>query len=171
MKKLAIIVNGKPESGKDFLCDAAIAKFRARKISSIDPILPIAKLGGWDGVKTQKSRKLLSDLKHAFTEFNDLSHQYVLEKYRDFLQSEDSILFVHIRERDQIEAFKQAAEHCVTILIRRPDTERTVGNASDDGINRIAYDYIYDNTHGLTDAAADFNTFILDILHEHEIPS
>ncbi len=160
MKKLAIIVNGKPESGKDFLCDAVSSVRPARKISSIDPIVPIAKQGGWDGVKSKKSRKLLSDLKRIFTEFNDLPTRYVLEKYRNFLQSEDEILFVHIREPDQIEAFKRVASHCVTLLIHRPGTEETFGNESDDGINNFPYDCTYNNEKSPAEAGSDFRLFI-----------
>ncbi len=165
VKKLAIIVNGKPESGKDFLCDAVTRP--ARKISSIDPIVPIAKLGGWDGVKTKKSRKLLSDLKRIFTEFNDLPTRYALEEYHKFLQSEDEILFVHIREPDQIEAFKKAANPCVALLIRRAGTEETVGNVSDDGIDKTSYDCTYENDKSPGEAGEDFRAFISRIFERY----
>ena len=66
MKKTAIIING----GKDTLCDFVSKHIKIKKISSIAPILKIAKAGGWNGNKDDKSRKLLSDLKHLFTKYN-----------------------------------------------------------------------------------------------------
>jgi hypothetical protein len=157
MQKLAIIINGKPQSGKDTLCDAVIRQGRARKISSIDPITAIAKQGGWDGVKDTRSRKLLSDLKRAFAEFNDLPNRYVLDEYHSFLGSEDEVLFIHIREKDQIDVFKKsAAGPCVTLLIRRPGHIVKIGNSSDDKVGDIAYDVVYDNDAPLAEAENSF---------------
>jgi hypothetical protein len=159
MAKLAIIINGKPGAGKDALCDAVVRQGRARKISSIGPIAEIARQGGWDGVKTPQSRKLLSDLKRAFAEFNDLPNQYLLNEYRAFLCGEDDILFIHIREKDQVEAFRKAADgRCVTLLIRRPGAGgvRKYGNASDDDVERISYDVIFDNDQPLEESSGSF---------------
>ncbi|MDR0324952.1 MAG: hypothetical protein LBI19_02505 [Oscillospiraceae bacterium] len=168
MTKIAIVINGKPGSGKDTLCDAAIQKYRARKISSIDPIAALARQGGWDGVKDAKSRKLLSDLKRVFAEFNDLSNQYVLREYQSFLESGDEILFIHIREQDQIEAFKAvAADRCVTLLVRRPGTYGRVGNSSDDEVDQFSYDVIFDNDQPQPEAEKAFCALIGYIHSRH----
>ena len=168
MPKLAVIINGKPGSGKDALCDAVIAKGRARKISSIDPIIAIAKQGGWDGVKTPASRKLLSDLKRAFAEFNDLPNRYVVEQYNEFCKSDDDILFVHIREKDQIESFLSVAgENAVTLLILRPNLKETMGNISDDGIHLVSYDYKFRNDKPLGESSEEFCAFMKGILENH----
>jgi hypothetical protein len=168
MLKLTVIINGKPESGKDALCDAVIRKGRARKITSIDPIAEIAKQGGWDGVKDARSRKLLSGLKRVFAEYNDLSNQYVIREYRGFLAGEDEILFIHIREKDQIDAFKKAAvSPCVTLLIRRPGAEGKTGNASDDEVEQIGYDVIFDNDQPLEASASSFCKLIEYLKQTH----
>ena len=46
MKKTVIIINGKGGVGKDTLCDFISKYYPTRKISSITPILAIAKAGG-----------------------------------------------------------------------------------------------------------------------------
>ncbi|MCL1806700.1 MAG: hypothetical protein FWG31_03255 [Oscillospiraceae bacterium] len=161
MSKIAIVINGKPESGKDALCDAVIRQGHARKISSIDPITALAKQGGWDGVKDVRSRKLLSNLKRLFAEFNDLPNRYVLEEYQTFLQSNDDVLFVHIREQDQIEAFKKAAAGgCVTLLVRRPGSGNRIGNPSDDEVANYHYDVTFDNDLPLEEAEKTFRALV-----------
>ncbi|MDR0294379.1 MAG: hypothetical protein LBH95_09550 [Oscillospiraceae bacterium] len=168
MPKLAVIINGRPGAGKDFLCDAVVGQGRALKVSSIDPILGIASREfGWDGIKDAKGRKLLSGLKRVSAEYNDLPNRCVLRAYEDFLQSEAEVLFVHIREEDQIEAFKAAAGNCVTLLIRRPGTDGTAGNASDDGVEGIRYDYIFTNDKPPEQAGELFQNFIGELLSRH----
>lgn len=167
MSKLAIVINGKPGVGKDTLCDAVIRHYRARKISSIDPIAAIAKQTGWDGVKDAKSRKFLSDLKRITADFNGYPNRWLLERYAEFLQSDDDILFVHIRERDQIEAFrKSAAGGCKTLLIERPGMDETMGNASDDDVDKYCYDFSYINSLPLSDTENTFLEFFSWMLEE-----
>ena len=169
MPKLAIVINGKPGAGKDTLCDAVIRRGKARKISSIDPIVAIAKLGGWDGEKTAASRKLLSDIKRVFADFNDLPNRYVTQAYRDFMQSGDEFLFVHIRERDQIEAFRRGTYgNCLTLLIRRPGSGDSMGNDSDDGVYGMDYDAVFDNDQPQELAEMAFVAFIQQLGERYE---
>jgi hypothetical protein len=168
MPKLTIIINGKPGSGKDALCDAVIRQGRARKASSIEPIRAIAGLGGWDGVKDAKSRKLLSDLKRLFTEYNNLPAKYLSEVYENFLYSEDEVLFVHIRESDQIAAFINGiSRKAVSLLVRRPGTEGAVGNRSDDETESYNYDEIFDNDKPLEDAEKAFCKLVSEMLKKY----
>jgi hypothetical protein len=161
MPKLTVIVNGKPGVGKDFLCDAVIKKGGARKVSSIDPINSAARVLGWDGIKNAGSRKFLSDLKRLSSEFNDWPNRFVLRAHQDFLQSLDEILFVHIREEDQINAFRAAAGGgCKTLLIRRPGLEGDVGNPSDDKVDTIRYDFVFDNDRPPEEAGEAFYAFM-----------
>ena len=103
MEKLVIIINGVGGVGKDTLCDFAAKYYKIRKISAITPIKEIAQHYGWNGEKDERSRKFLSDVKRAFIEYNDLPTQYLLKQYEKFKKSEDEILFVHIREKEEIE--------------------------------------------------------------------
>ena len=107
MKKITIIINGKGGAGKDTMCEMAAKHFRTMNVSSIDPIKKIASQNGWNGEKDDKSRKFLADLKKIFTDYNDLPTEYIFGKYKEFLVSDCEILFVHIREPEEIEKFRR----------------------------------------------------------------
>lgn len=165
MDKIVIIINGNGGVGKDTLCDFASEKYKVKNISAITPIKKIASQYGWKGEKNQKSRKFLADLKSIFIEYNDLPFKYLKEEYEKFLRDHKQILFVHIRESEEIDKFKNCVEiPCVTLLIRREDLVKNWGNASDDNVENYAYDYIYDNNKSIIDAKSDFLEFLQEIL-------
>ena len=147
MNKIVIIINGKGGAGKDTICDIVSQHYNTMNVSSIDPIKEIALKYGWNGEKDNKSRKFLADLKRAFIEYNDLPNNYLKRKYDDFISADDKkILFVHIREADQIDAFKSMINtKCVTLLVTGADSGE-LGNLSDDETGAYSYDYYYDNT-------------------------
>ena len=149
MDKHVFIINGSGGVGKDTVCDMAARFWRVQNISSITPILDVARAAGWDGVKTPASRRFLSRLKEICTEFNDLPFRYCMEQLELFRQSDRQLLFVHIREPEQIARFRDAAgEGCQAILVRRPALEQArgpLGNRSDDGVNGYDYDHIFVN--------------------------
>lgn len=137
---------------------------KQKKISSITPVLKIAKAGGWNGDKDDKSRKLLSDLKHLFTNYNDLSFHYLKSQTEEFLLSDDKMLFIHMREPEEISKYlKYAADinlYCKTLLIKRDTMEHKIyGNDADDMVDYYHYDTIYKNNLPLTEAEKDFITF------------
>lgn len=149
MHKSVFIINGSGGVGKDSVCHAAAACWRVQNISSITPILQVARAAGWDGNKTPEARRLLSRLKEVCTEYNDLSFRYCMEQYAAFRQSDAEMLFVHIREPEEIERFRQAVgAGCFAVLVRRPSLEQTrgvLGNRSDDGVDAYAYDGVLVN--------------------------
>jgi len=80
------------------------------------------------------------------------------------LLSDAKILFVHIRESDEINKFKEYVKiPCVTLLIRQKSSEKW-GNDSDDNVENYSYDYIYDNNKTLLNAKDDFCLFLQNIL-------
>ncbi len=170
--KLTIVINGRGGVGKDTLCDFAAEQFSVRNISSITPIKAIARTHGWNGEKDLRSRKFLSDLKRVFTEYNDLPTRYLADEHRAFFESNDQILFVHIRESDQIGAFVRAIDgNCVTLLVRREDESvaEHYGNASDDDVECYEYDYYYDNNLPLEKTKQAFVDFIGQIAVEQNV--
>ncbi len=163
-EKVIIVINGKGGAGKDTLCAAAARRYRAENISSIDPIKAIAARYGWKGETDDRSRKFLSDLKRAFVEYNDLPNRWLEERCREFAAGEGEILFVHIREGDQIAAFlRRAPIRCLTLLVRSSRTKEVYGNASDDGAENYPYDYVYENDRPLGEAEEDFLTFLREV--------
>lgn len=171
--KLTIVINGRGGVGKDTLCDFAAEHFRVRNVSSVDPIKEIARAHGWNGEKDLRSRKFLSDLKRTFTEYNDLPNAYLEQQHTEFLACDEQILFCHIREGEQIDAFKRRMEgHLVlALLIRREgeDVAKHYGNVSDDDVENYPYDYYYDNNAPLEQTAEKFAAFLEQIAKEQGV--
>lgn len=162
-EKLVIVINGSAESGKDTLCTLAAKHYRCQNHSSIDPIKEMARLGGWIGLKDEKSRKMLSDLKRLFIEYNDWPTKYLIKKYYEFERSDDDILFLHIREPSEIWKFWKAITPSedvelrdLEILVRRTNAPSMVGNDSDDGVTGFPYDAVFVNDDDLDVAEEKF---------------
>ena len=166
-EKIVIIINGKGGVGKDTVCEIASQFFKVKIISAITPIKEIATSFGWHGEKDSKSRKFLSDLKRTFIDYNNLPNNYLEEEYIKFKKSDIDILFVHIRENDQIDDFKRRVDtKCVTMLVRSSRVEsdnKQYGNYSDDNVEDYTYDYYYANEKPLEMLTADFMTYIYDL--------
>ena len=161
MKKTVFIIGGKGGSGKDAFCDAASVTWKVRNRSSITPIKEMAARIGWDGKKDERGRLLLVRLKEAMTDYNDLPQNYLLEEYKEFMQSDEHIMFAHIREKDQMDRFAAAIPTaCYTLLIHRPSQDGVVlGNSSDDLAESFEYDLRFENSgtlEGLPQAAKEF---------------
>ena len=167
MKKTAIVINGAGGVGKDTLCEIASKHFRVRNISSITPIKEIAALCGWDGKKDNKARKFLSDLKRLCVEYNNYPTLWAKAQYDEFLAADEEIMFVHIREPEEIEKFVRATENkAKTLLIRggKRMSEGSYGNASDDGVENYSYDYYFVNEKPLEIIEREFVDFLNDIV-------
>lgn len=167
MKKVAIVINGAGGVGKDTLCELAAKHFKIKNISSITPIKEIASICGWDGTKDNKARKFLSDLKKLCVEYNDYPTLWAKAQYDEFLASDEEIMFVHIREPEEIKKFVDATfGEAKTLLVRggkRMSTEK-YGNASDDGVENYSYDYYYVNENTLNVAEAEFTELLKSII-------
>ena len=164
MKRL-IVINGRGGSGKDTLCGFAAEGFKVRNVSSITPIKDIASQVGWKGGKEDRDRKFLADLKQLVTEYNDYPNEYLLEQCREFMQSDEELMFVHIREPEQIAHFVETADcKVLTLLVRRSTVKSSFGNAADDNVEEYAYDLIYDNDLPLEETGADFLRFLKENL-------
>lgn len=167
--KTVIVINGKGGVGKDTLCEFAARHYKVKNISSITPIKEIAALCGWHGEKTDKARKFLADLKSLTVAYNDFPTRWITEEYQKFLESEDEILFVHIREGEEIDKFvKATGGRAKTLLIRGGTRFRRAkavyGNAADDQVEKYRYDYVFYNDHPLERTEAIFTAFLKKIL-------
>ena len=167
MKKLTLVINGRGGVGKDTLCDAAATRFRVMNVSSITPIKELAAICGWSGEKTDRARRFLADLKALTAAYNDYPTNWITDRYRAFLAGEDEILFVHIREGEEIRKFVDATGgEAKTLLVRadRRMAAHTYGNASDDLVESYAYDYYFDNDDAPEVAAERFLSFLSSII-------
>lgn len=152
-----VVVNGKPGCGKTTfqnLC-SEISSYTNRtpgwssdhnlwtaSYSSIDPVKEVAMEMGWDGSKTLKNRKLLSDLKRILTEWGDYPHKELLKSinYAAMVESQDWLIFVDSREPEDIQWLKDTF-NATTLLIRRPgDEDIETSNNSDADVFNYNYD-------------------------------
>ena len=167
-KKTAIVINGAGGVGKDTLCDIAAKHFKVLNVSSITPIKEVAALCGWDGTKDNKARKFLSDLKNLCVEYNNYPTVWAKARYDEFLSSDEEIMFVHIREAEEISKFVEATDgKAKTLLIRggkRMSNEK-YGNISDDGVENYDYDYYFLNENSLDSAEKEFTELLGNILN------
>ena len=169
MRKIALVINGAGGVGKDTLCEMAAKHFKVRNVSSITPIKKIAALCGWNGEKTDKARKFLSDLKALSIEYNDYPTLWAKREYDEFMAGDEEIFFVHIREPEEISKFVRATSNrAKTLIIRGGDrmTKASYGNVSDDGVENYEYDYHFVNDKSLELAESEFVLLLNKILSE-----
>ena len=100
----------------------------------------------------------------ARTQKSDLPFRYCTEQLQIFAENDAELLFVHIREPEEIERFRQTAGvNCKTILVRRPTLEQArgqLGNRSDDGVAAYAYDAEFLNDGSLEELPAKVHDFL-----------
>jgi len=167
MGKIVVAINGAGGAGKDSFCEAVAQRYQTRNVSSIDPIKKLAERGGWTyDDKSMAGRRLLAELKAAFTRYNDLPNRYVVEQYRQFMEApQEEVLFVHIREPEEIEKFRREVPGCRTLLVRSPRTGETVyGNDADDRVEGFPYDFVYMNDKPLEEMPADALAFFAKLM-------
>ena len=143
------IVNGKPGSGKttfEELCSELYGYCNI--LSSINVVKSIAFSVGWDGEKTPKNRKFLSDLKDLLTEWNDVPFNDIIDNVGTIskLPNENKrVIFIDCREPKEIERFKQKLS-AKTLLIRRDTKEnKEASNHADAEVENYKYDIVIDN--------------------------
>lgn len=152
-----VIINGTAQTGKDKFVKIFKDKFqnlRVKNISSVDKVKIIAELAfGWNGKKDEKSRKLLSDMKKVWSEYNDGPTKYIFEKIdidtKYCLENnkliKNNVYFLHIREPEEIEKIKNKyGQICTTLLIKK-DNVLVPDNYSDKSVYNYKYDYVVDN--------------------------
>jgi dephospho-CoA kinase len=146
--KYVIVLNGYPRSGKDEFVKIVSDEYTCYDHSTVNKVKFIAQEMGWNGEKTKESRKMLSELKKFYTKWFDGPFQDILKAINTIKSSsEQGILFIHIREPEEIERLKKYCEldkslNFCTILIKRPVGEETDNdNDSDNNINNFDYDY------------------------------
>jgi len=151
MNKRIVVINGVGGCGKDTFVELCSKHKKITNISSVDKVKEAAKaLVGWNGEKDEKSRKLLVDLKKLSIDYNDYPTKYILEEHKKFINSSSEILFIHIREIDEIIKIKELL-NAETLLLINPRTPLITSNASDANANNYEYDYTIKNDGTLSD--------------------
>lgn len=169
--KLVIVINGRGGVGKDSVCDCVATGYSVLNVSSITPIKEIAAIyGGWNGGKTEKDRRFLSDLKEIFTNYNDLPTRYLLAQVEAFKKDPvQQVMFAHIREPKNIKKFVDLLDgQAITLLIKGRNDDKVYGNSSDDDVEKYPYDYVYINNKPLDKMEEDVLAFFKDLISQEE---
>lgn len=177
MKRI-VVINGSGTSGKDEIAKISqdlfvfpsncFLEINVRVISSIDRVKEIAKQFGWYGHKNDLGRRFLSDIKDAWTKFNNGPLMDISKKINELDSDKDWLVFVHIREPEEIHKMKYFTgindEHgeIFTLLIRRPGVEQ-FDNHADQEVEEYTYDYIIENDGTLDDLKEHVRLFLKDI--------
>ena len=160
MEKQVIIINGHPGSGKTTVANIIAEKEGAMIRSSIDFVKEIAKdYFDWDTSKTEESRKFLSNMKTFLNDHTDLIEHDLEIAYERFQSSDDKFLIIDIREKDEIEKYKELFD-AVTLFVENPKVEKISSNPSDEGVERITYDYTIYNGYCLKSLETEVELFL-----------
>ena len=156
------IVNGAPGSGKDTFCSKVIditTPNYGTILSTVDLVKEIAKDLGWNGEKTPKDRKFLSDLKDILTEWNDIPIKDIERRIDNFLypiryhglDEKEVAIFVMCREPKEIDKMCKRFG-AKSLIVRRTDAENSKkSNHADEEILEYQYDIEIDNNGTLLD--------------------
>jgi len=163
MEKTIIIINGTGGAGKDTFVSFCSEITGVLNVSTVDKVKEAAKiLVGWNGEKDEVSRKLLVDLKQLSIAYNDAPTKYILKMSEEFKESENKLMFVHIREAEEIEKAKKLL-NAKTLLITNPRVQLITSNDSDGKVNEYKYDYYIDNDGTLDDLKEKAKRFIEEL--------
>ena len=159
------------------MCQDVLGANRVMNISTIDFVKEVATMCGWDGTKTPKNRKFLSDLKDLLTEWDDIPFNRVVDEidywaYERIAEGEygESLVFVHCREPKEIEKLVEhynidGEDIVKTLLIRRGAAENVqqINHADNDVLN-YSYDYTIYNDSTLSWLRNEAVVFLRDYL-------
>lgn len=166
MKKV-FILNGVGTSGKGAFADYISKYISTIKYSIVDLPKEAAMVLGWNGGKTEKDRRFLSDIMDLSTEYNDAPFKDVLSLVDDFKNSKDfaqyEVLIIDMRDPKDI---ARAVEifGAETILIQNPNVRKIESNHADKNVENYNYDYIIENNGSLEqldEVAKEFVQFVI----------
>ena len=187
-----VIINGKPQSGKDTFCKYAQGycdddeSANTLIISSVDPLKEMLTQLGWDGTKTDKIRDMLMDMKQLWVQNQDGPTMFLFNNILEFHKActgEDNIVFVHIREPEEIKklvnaltGFESMGIDVISLLVIRESGEDTPNQPADTRrsddealINSYEYDVTINNDEDLIklqELAAEFVDKLLEDEYE-----
>lgn len=172
-----VVINGYPMSGKDQFCNYCLDYMKKNRIyggsvSTIDVVKNIMTSLGWDGLKTPKDRKFMSDFKKLLIEWNDVPFNFIqcqihstAQHFRDNLQVplDNVVFFIHSREPEEIKRFKETMG-AITLFLKRDEMATLEqSNDSDKNVSNFEYDYTIENNGTLEELELKAMNFIKDI--------
>ena len=156
-----IVINGMGGVGKStFISLCHEIDPRVIETSTVDFVKEIALQAGWDGVKDQKGRRFLSDIKDALERYDDVPNK----KIDEFIQSHpDNIMVVNAREPHNIEYY-QNKYNARAVIVTNPNTVKIQGNHADENVDNYDYDVVINNSGTLEDLRKTAKWFLTNCL-------
>lgn len=176
MNKQIFVINGFGGVGKDTFVELVSLELNNKlkrfhtvvNFSSVDKVKEIAREIGWDGRKTEKDRKFLSDLKSLTRDYCDMPFQSMKNKIKEFLKSEEGqVLFLHIREPEEIKRMVNDFG-AKTILVVRDSVTQITSNTSDKNVFDYHYDFIVDNNGAIEELREKAKQFVNEMLIQNK---
>jgi len=173
LNKHIFIINGSGGVGKDSFVEFVSAELNdimkkfhiVINFSSVDKVKDIAKAIGWDGKKTEKDRKFLSDLKILTSQYCDMPFKSMSSKVKDFINDDEAkVLFLHIREPEEI---KRAVNefNARTILITRKGIKHITSNIADENVLNYGYDFVINNDGTIEEFNIKAKNFVKEVIN------
>lgn len=169
---MIIVINGAPTTGKDTFvqyCQNLMPKGYVMGYSTVDFVKAIALECGWDGIKTPKNRKFLSDLKDLLTEWDDVPFKRTIMAANSHINAlndtakQYSVTFIHCREPKEIQKIVDRTA-AVSVLIRRPTVENNdQSNHADANVLNYNYDYVINNDGDLDSLQEKARQFLEEV--------
>lgn len=113
---------------------------------------------GWDGTKTERNRKMLSDLKLIIDDYNDGNYKYISESVKD-LGTENCAVFIMAREKKDVDRFVKDFG-ATKVLVVRDSVKPITSNIADAKVREINYDCVINNNGTLIDLAHNAYDFV-----------
>lgn len=177
-----VIINGQAQAGKDTFVQFAYnyqskkaieepeRQIKVYNISSVDFVKDVARFAGWNGIKDERGRQFLSDLKDCMTLYDDIPIKKIKERINHHLNTlkkleiptKNTIFFIHVRE--PLEIARLAKEfNALTLFIQRPGLPQ-YENHADKEVGIYNYDVHYWNVTSLEDMPKNVYSFLDSLL-------
>lgn len=164
-----VIVNGHGSVGKtswETMVQkiAAARNKRVEILSTITYVKQFAKEMGWNGGKTEKDRRFLSDLKDALTRWKDIPYNETRMDINQLEEDGADLIFIDCREPEEIKRFVNDY-NALTVLVQRGEMI-IMGNHADDNVLNYQYDITIDNSRGLDELMQEATIFVETFLED-----
>ena len=148
MKQKIFYINGAGGSGKDTFVDLVEKFVPVWKLSTVDEVKRIAiDHFGWDSVKDDKGRALLSAIKHAWANYNNGPALTIGEQLNS-LGSSVVAVFIMVREFDEMIAMQKLyGGQTLNVWGRKSKPCKTEQAFLDSVPTGYRYDFEIDNRH------------------------
>ena len=183
MRKKVMIVNGYGGSGKGEFVKAVktfcgLGKdINFKSYSIIEPVKERARRFGYNGGKTERDRKMLSDFKKVLTEYCNLPRKELANDFDQFIRHDGARVYsVDIRMPEDIDWFIKHAmckgierKDIYTIYIENDRIEPVTSNRDDASVEDYTYDIEIGNDGDLIDLHQKAFDFTMKFIFEREL--